>query len=1272
MTSTSTMRSDEKATTDEKHAEHIGEAGPTGSEPACDVETKRTTDVESTTVGESTTRDETHGIDTVDEQHPFVHETGVTLETVASISAEVMDDIAETIAATQCSNVSVAATLGSSVDGASVKTEDFAVDDVFVEESRKAVDMDLPAPAREQVETATIEGGNHVFSDRTTTETKELEIAPTQHVDESCKEEEGAEMGTEIAAISGADTMSEMGYSVAATVGSSVDADSVTSLEDMIEACNHNSALKAGEETSLVHSEASDNTDASIPVQTADSDIETAAPVVDECTALVDTISEGGSTIETISQQDSAVETTEIAAGQSNESVATLEGVAASTEPGVELVNTTPVDAMSKVGSPLETALDSEVSTEATREFEHNNAVAIEASTELASEEKSVVNTIEIDTSSEAEVTVETFSPEASDITTTSNKLTGELYASGAASAPPNAEVDDPELEAENVTKTPKKFSSMLSRFAGKISKSGAHQTDAAATIELSSDVAAADNVEDHESANSSDTMMYRSDSSPVKNVVDRFEGHEHEVNSLESLKIRTKRDFFSEKERSISVSHEKEKYDTQMSQQAKNEAEAKNTKSPAKKQSFALRTSSAMSSVRNMASRFEKKADQSLDNLSFRTVRSFFPTEKSIDVSAEKHKYEALEKDKESDTSIETRDSVTEFPMAESGASTKASMDAHARRHTVTDSESSNVRGIAHRFETKRANSVVTAPVRTIDTFIVADSEASVRVSAEKAKYENPMKTSAPTKRTIDTFIVPKSQASVRVSAEKAKFETPEKQVKVTKRTIDTFIVPKEEASVRVLAEKAKFEMPEKQVKTTVRTIDTFIVPENEASVRVSAEKAKFEMPEKQVKTTVRTIDTFIVPENEASVRVSAEKTKFEKPETLVKAAVRTIDTFIVPENEVSVRVSAEKAKFESPEKLVKATVRTIDTFIVPENEASVRVSVEKAKFESLEQQMQAAGPAVRTIDTFIVPESEVSIRVAAEKAKLEALEKQKQSEMEAQAAIERQKQERAQLLASERAKLDEGSQTASDGDQVEDVEGPNETTRRTGESIAGSNATEVAQHTHVVAGAESVLEKSEVALETEEALKTENSTQIAPGSSEVASECIVEETEVTKITDEEKTEAIETMEGEVISTTVEVLTEEVEEVTEVTETEEVSKVVEERKVVEETVSKEVQEAAIAPDSTGSEVEVTVERQTFGDVVSTAQHLHWLSLPVSVNPALARLHTVLSDHDPLTAYALYPTSPPRPDRQKASSRANLQAPESTASQESDKQAASA
>ncbi|KAL7993332.1 hypothetical protein Plhal703r1_c71g0171131 [Plasmopara halstedii] len=130
---------------------------------------------------------------------------------------------------------------------------------------------------------------------------------------------------------------------------------------------------------------------------------------------------------------------------------------------------------------------------------------------------------------------------------------------------------------------------------------------------------------------------------SPVKQVIHRLEVHEGD-NSLDSLQIRTKRDYFTEKQRSISVSAEREKFQAQLARQTKEAAEAHDRqKSPAKNP---IKRNSAMSSVRNMASRFEKKQNN-LSIIVVSTVRSFFPKEKSIHVDTEKQKFEALERDK-------------------------------------------------------------------------------------------------------------------------------------------------------------------------------------------------------------------------------------------------------------------------------------------------------------------------------------------------------------------------------------------------------------------------------------------------------------------------------------------------------------------------------------------------------------------------------------------------------------------------------------------------
>ncbi|EEY69705.1 uncharacterized protein PITG_06180 [Phytophthora infestans T30-4] len=117
------------------------------------------------------------------------------------------------------------------------------------------------------------------------------------------------------------------------------------------------------------------------------------------------------------------------------------------------------------------------------------------------------------------------------------------------------------------------------------------------------------------------------------------------------------------------------------------------------------------------------------------------------------------------------------------------------------------------------------------------------------------------------------------------------------------------------------------------------------------------------------------------------------------------------------------------------------------------------------------------------------------------------------------------------------------------------------------------------------------------------------------------------------------EVTESEVITTTETKETKQVQ-VTEQVETEEVLEVDVVQEQVTDVRSETTEAVREAPVRSPSLVEITVEHQTFADVVSTAQHVHWLSMPVSANPALARLHTVLNDQDPLTAYALYPTSP--------------------------------
>ncbi|POM80333.1 Hypothetical protein PHPALM_1844, partial [Phytophthora palmivora] len=129
---------------------------------------------------------------------------------------------------------SVAATIGSSVDGESVKTEDFVGEEAFEEESSKAGEVDLAelAAADRAIESCAQEVETGVMTE---TKSEDKELDPE------------AETTREADANSTVDGMSEMGYSVAATLGSSVDADSVFSLDDMRDSTNGDVVSVEGE-----------------------------------------------------------------------------------------------------------------------------------------------------------------------------------------------------------------------------------------------------------------------------------------------------------------------------------------------------------------------------------------------------------------------------------------------------------------------------------------------------------------------------------------------------------------------------------------------------------------------------------------------------------------------------------------------------------------------------------------------------------------------------------------------------------------------------------------------------------------------------------------------------------------------------------------------------------------------------------------------------------------------------------------------------------------
>ncbi|CAI5719943.1 unnamed protein product [Peronospora effusa] len=194
-------------------------------------------------------------------------------------------------------------------------------------------------------------------------------------------------------------------------------------------------------------------------------------------------------------------------------------------------------------------------------------------------------------------------------------------------------------------------------------------------------------------------------------------------------------------------------------------------------------------SPVKSLASRFEGKKEQSLDSLKFRTVREFFPQERSIRVGAEKKKYEAQAQQQKLKAKAEDKAKAKYKPGsgfkspekdAVFGASSPAlkhsalavqesvvtdvnggdpvvftTPDTAASRkkfsfdeeYAATDSPSkfsddvqeslTPVKRIASRFEGKHEQSLDDLKFRTVREFFPDGGKRSIHVGAEKAKYE-------------------------------------------------------------------------------------------------------------------------------------------------------------------------------------------------------------------------------------------------------------------------------------------------------------------------------------------------------------------------------------------------------------------------------------------------------------------------------------------------------------------------------------------------------
>ncbi|RLN49715.1 hypothetical protein BBJ29_004810 [Phytophthora kernoviae] len=211
------------------------------------------------------------------------------------------------------------------------------------------------------------------------------------------------------------------------------------------------------------------------------------------------------------------------------------------------------------------------------------------------------------------------------------------------------------------------------------------------------------------------------------------------------------------------------------------------------------------MSPVKSLASRFEGKREQSLDNLKFRTVREFFPEERSVHVGAEKKKYETLTKqqklkdkaEEEAKSKYKAGSSFQKSPVKEPAAvavsvqrefkDTTAAMNVTAATEVLSKTDASTVEYAAD-------NALVTN---------VAEEADTTSSSWRNEKASSPVKVSSPIKA---------SEAVTPVKSIASRFEGKREQSldSLKFRTVREFFP--EERSVRVGSEKQKFEAQSQQ----------------------------------------------------------------------------------------------------------------------------------------------------------------------------------------------------------------------------------------------------------------------------------------------------------------------------------------------------------------------------------------------------------------------------------------------------------------------------
>jgi hypothetical protein len=582
---------------------------------------------------------------------------------------------------------------------------------------------------------------------------------------------------------------------------------------------------------------------------------------------------------------------------------------------------------------------------------------------------------------------------------------------------------------------------SMISRFANKVSSSmpkkrlGAHRTESAAKLELESPSPVHGAVTRLESPQEDKPETHRTESaakldlegnSPVKHIVHRFESPQH--NSLDNLKIRTVRTFFDEKERSIHVDQEKEKYDSALKSVV--EGEATSTKAgptalkaakpsskmaedatPAKElppvslasvemaADESVKTTidtSTVTPVKNMVSRFEKKPEQSLDNLSFRTVRTFFPTieEPSIRVGAEKQKYEAVTEQQKAEVRRLEEEKLSKKKVAVE--STAAEVEVASTSESVEEEHVFHVRDLAHQLEARSSLTRDLAPV----SLSRSSSGVSERMDAVRTRLARSISNSSDRSSVSGTTAPPSLSRTTSTSSDRpprfvtrsqsdasshhGEMSSAEFHVKDVAQQFESRIPPSPQNAATPVRRSSAAEVTLSTAHSQLRRTSV----SSAKDVPVAATSNEETAGEEEVFNVKSMAHRF------EAASLSRQSSGVESVPTPTHVSAATPPRFRRNSSQGSASSTPATPAPATPvvepatPKQVQVTANAVLETTPSANVRDIAHRFETNRAQSVET------PAYRTMETFFNEVDEPSIRVRAEKAKLEALEKQKELE--------------------------------------------------------------------------------------------------------------------------------------------------------------------------------------------------------------------------------------------------------------------------------------